>query len=514
MKVIIGIWLMLTIPLLACDQSQTLETVPQSPAFQSSTNEMFLYLSIDDDGAGQHVLKEIVITDSNNNEPQRITLPAGMLWNEYSLFPIPNSGHAWLTRNDDSRLRGREDTRTFLINTHEGKLHDFSNEIPGTTIHRRSVEEQHSGDNTEWDLLIDHMNNVSLLIELNTNDIYDLNKMLGGVSLFGGIFTPDDSHILADGDGEYWIIPTDDITASRRLGEDGHVIYACLSGDGQEVAYIRRMPETGNEIIIEDMAGSEPEIVATYDTCPENMVFIPGQDQLLIAQNGVLHALSLSNRSEETWGTYENTPYLCASSGGEMLLFGDLQTYHGPAPSNKWQLINVQTGQKRDLPELTGYGCENYNGYNRWVIFLNTRNNLYGDDGFYSLDLESGKTSHFKLPEEIRDSIAPEGNLVYGAYTSGFSSDGEYGLILFLLTGDGNYDPLQLWIINSNTGETSFLLSGDYITGTISPDGHRIALNEITSSNEGIDTSITMMDITSHDGFKIAQGISPIWLSH
>ncbi len=330
------------------------------------------------------------------------------------------------------------------------------------------------------------------LVDLEDGEVTDLLEV-GGDTRFvlSGLFSPDEEYLALVVDGGLWLVPTADPGEARRLGDGKTTGAANFSSDSKQIAYLQH--DKGDfQVIVEQVDGTDSEVVQDDNDPFWAASFVPGQQQLVLVREEEVSLLSLGDGRETELLEFEGRPTgrLWFSPSGRMMLFG----YEGE-DENVWHLVDLKEGSEEQLDRLDGctptYARREY----RYLFFRDDMAIGAGID-FAALDLETGQV------QSIRG--LDDDTLFY--YATDYSSDGR----LALITGQTD-EGLQAWLLDAKEGRARLLVEGWLTGGSLSEDGRWYAYS-IREEREDLESELMLLDIDKDETRSLGAGIRPIWV--
>jgi len=447
-----------------------------------------IYAAIDDEGFNTGTL---VVTDTNGKKMGEINLPEHQ-GRAYVRF-IPTRSPGIVIAIQDSPDADRQ---TYWVNTGTGevKLLDLA-DYPGVNSFFKSYSARF--------MVLEMGNPVegiqARLIDLQTGALTNINVLFEGTEIRnGGIFSPDESHLLIRTDSGLWILPTVDPNALQLIADQGGLFY--FSANGERVIYSPR--EDGVSYIkTYSIASKTSEIV--YES-PDNLLLSGiaprNSDEIFVSKKGSINLLNI--QTGEVKVIFEKPDFVpdkfIISSSGENVLA--VNTF-----DKEYFLVDLDTLEAQSLEDL--------NGLEFWLYTLNlsagtSQGWAYFVDGsvdtkvMKAVDFRNGKiidTMSLKDDEPFRPFV----------FVTNFPSEDSTS---FLVSGFNNKSEMVAWAINSDA-ELTVPLQGPekamFGLGGISQDG-RWGVYSVNGSKD--DKSVVVIDMKTGKTRTIAPGTSPVWL--
>lgn len=469
--------------LAACGETAaqpTIAPIPPTAASQpSSTGDpgLIVYQTVDEEGRPK---PELAVVDAAGRELRRILLPGEVFM-------------AFATRYSHRTLFSTFDDEVYLVDADTGSAQKL--ELPREEVERLQPNPggfELSGGK-QWMIL-----GVPLgwqggcyLLNLETGQVKDLKAIDKDIQEFlGGRFSWDESYLAFRADRGMWLAPTTHPDDARQLGE-GSASYADFSGDSQQIAYVQRTKAGETEIVLEDVNGSKSDTILMGDAM--QIGFVPGKQQLVVAKEGQLFLLDLSDRSQRELLTFQGYPmWLRFAPPGEKMLFG-----YDSGGTRVWHLLNLETGAAEPLDDLTGYLLAGLPGSaSRWLMFVDSPG-IAASHRFFSLDTETGKTREILAFGDKTKSSPPHE----------LSTDGRFGLV----TAWGQ-DSQQLWLLDAEKSEARLLAEARSVRGALAPDGRWVVVNTSERGDDGANLNLVLMPTEGEQTLSLGKGYWPVWV--
>jgi hypothetical protein len=438
---------------------------------------LIVYQSVDASGKPQ---PELVVIDPDGQERHRIS------------FAEPVVRYF-------STLAGQR----VVVQTFDGKQHLLDAE-KGTTLtldlpEGASVRQDIRGSGKRWLLAVETSQGGQLfLVNLETGGVTPLTALPDEIeSIYYGEFSRDEKHLtlwLAGSSvNEFWLIPTASPAQARRLGGDAQVQWGSFSDDGKRVVYLERAEAKENDVVVENVDGSEREVVVAGASAVR-AYFAPGQEQLILVDRNKLYRRALKDGREQELLTFSGIPsWFGFAPSGKKLVFS---VHAGDSDEIEWYLVDL-SGSAQRLDSLVGFMPNYLLPGHRWILFSQGIGPLKGGGRFAVLDLESGA---------VREMLILDDTTRFSLDLS-LSSDGKLALIVTNPANKGN----QLWLLNGDSGETRLLAEANVVNGSFSPDGKWVAVSTLERSGETGQARMVRMSVEGDESKELGEGLRPIW---
>jgi hypothetical protein len=454
----------------------------------SSGKGHIVYSAVDDNGKP---LSELVVLDANGKELRRVELPDD---EKYGNLFIPfayhhPSGQAFIYAPGGTN---------YLVDVASGEVKPIRepgvSNIQGDTNTLNTCP-MLSNAGEHWTVLCRDL--APYLVNLETGEVYaglprpNEDQILP----FDIAFSPDQTYLTLRTKEGVFVLPSASPEEIRQVGENDKIQHVGFSSDNKHIVYIRPADPQGYEVVVENIDGSELSVMHTSEKWL-HASFVPGQNQILVAEREKILLLSLSNSIEQEFPTLATSDiHLFFSPDGQQALVGyndfDAGVY-------RWQWLELKRGIAEEIPELEGYQANQVVLRQRWMT-LNDKNSGHGREVMHvaSLDLQTGSVKSLATLENV---------IQY--WENSTSADGKFRTTI-VMQDEG---PMQLWLLDLTNGKARLLAEDTTVRGEISPDGKLALVWSRHKDGEQDQNMIEIQDTSGKTIKDLGEGFAPFWV--
>jgi hypothetical protein len=274
-------------------------------------------------------------------------------------------------------------------------------------------------------------------------------------------FNADESCLLVSDKLHSWVLETESPDETRQLGEGFRSSYpAVFSEDGTQILYLRSADDGDTEVVLEDVDGSDSEILIVHDEIRAAW-FVPGRQEILLLYSLEATIFSLLDGSEEPVVGFEVPSRPSVFFGPEGTALMDAVSTEG----HRWYHVDVAERKHQRLRELDGRGAATPALQESALLIVTSAPQsraIPAEGRFTAVDLTTGETQDDLELDDLR-----EWEIV------SVTDDGEC-VLLCTKTRRG----YGLWLFRAGEGEAQRLATGVDLTGAISPDKRWVVVSE------------------------------------
>ncbi|MGH2530737.1 MAG: hypothetical protein ACRDJW_00395 [Thermomicrobiales bacterium] len=432
---------------------------------------------------------EVVVADPAGEELHRVSVP-GLT----RVWSTPMPGRALVTDEQD---------RLHLLDAEAGTVTALALPEGGGNVLPTGGPAFSHGQGTRYVLLSNARQDQAALVDLETGTATDLVALTGEEFVVFGMISADDSHAAVTFGDSAYLIPTANPASFRKLGGDLRGGNAVLSPDSESVVHYQQAGEDRFELVVEDLDGSNSQVVVTHDTPPAGQ-FAGSSERLLVRTIDELLVIDLTTGDERQLLDEYVMPWIIAPDGDRVLVASGEEVLSETDLDGAWVWIDIDTGEMTVIEELDNHRPVRQGGDLRWIVLVGHA--FYSGQGgeedlIYGVDLMTGDVQElFAAPPD--ESYAPPSIAV---------PDGRYALLLYV----GLDDDSRLYLLDAAAGTARVVAEGVGVRGgAISPDGCWITVETTTESGEGRTSSIAIQPIAGGEARTVTNsGFQAVWLA-